>query len=584
MSTTRTISQGNDAEQLIARAESAPPIEAAELKLRAAEMLMRQQQTEQAVALLDSIDTRNLPPSLAFDITRLRVNQALEADDASRALSLLDTRALPSLSQPQQTELGELRAEAYSQQSQPLSAALELIAIANFPQSPEQKQAMHDRIWSLLQQAPSTELQQAARARDNGYYEQGWLELALASRDTRNLTESNDALSQWRTLWEDHPAFALPPMDLATPQIAPLHAGRIGLLLPLSGPLAEPARAISEGFYSAMMTSQQPNSAPDVVTIDSTRISTPAQLASLAQQQRLELIIGPLSRDYVMQLSQIQNFPLPILALNKATPGSALYQLELSSDQEARLVAERAWQDGHRRVALIVPDADWGKHLASSLTDSFTSLGGQVVETLAYQSGQDFSSQISQLLLTDRSAARAREVRRIIGQSIDFNERPRDDIDAILLTALPQDARQIKPMLAFHFAGDIPVYATSHIYEGTPDPMRDVDLNGIQFLDLPWVLNPPSEAHLALNQTRQDTDSRFGRLYALGIDAYRVFPYLYSLSQSPGAYIEGETGQLSLDNQRQVKRALPWAVFSDGVPRVQPAKTLESTQQNLPMN
>lgn len=580
ISTSRTTPQGSEVEQMLDRAESAPPIEAADLRLRAAQSLIRQGETERALSLLEGIDTTNLPPRLAFDIARLRADEALKDNDSGRALRLLDTRALPSLSEPQQSELGEMRAEAFSLQNQPLNAARELIAIAMFQQTTDQKQALHDQIWDLLKQTPTTALRQAITNPNNDFYEQGWFELAAAALETGDITQGSDAMTEWQTLWQNHPAYELPPTGLTAKRVAIMDVRRIGLLLPLSGPLAEPARAISEGFYSAMMTSATAMSPPEIISIDSTRVSTPAQLAALAQQQQLDLIVGPLAQDYVAQLSSINNFPVPVLALNKAPQNSSLYQLDLSSEQEAQLVAQKAWQDGHRRAALIVPAAEWGQHLASSFAQAFSALGGQVTARLNYTGSDELSSQISQLLLTNQSQARAQQIRRTIGQSIDFDESPRSDIDAIVLTALPQDARQIKPMLAFHFAGDIPLYATSHIYEGNPDPTRDVDLNGINFLDLPWVLEQPSDAHRALSQTRNDTENRFGRLYALGIDAYKLYPYLTGLSQNPAAFIDGETGQLRLDSQGRALRTLPWAQFNDGVPVLKQTPSLPT--QSLP--
>ncbi|TCK03012.1 penicillin-binding protein activator [Marinobacterium mangrovicola] len=582
ISTSRTSSQGGEIEQILARADSAPPIEAAQLRLQAAQSLMRQGETKRALSLLEGIDTKNLPPSLAFDIARLRADEALRDNDSDRALRVLDTRALPSLSQPQQSTLGSMRAEAFSLQNQPIDAARELIAIAQLQQTSEQTQATHDQIWSLLKQTPISTLRQAATDPHNDFYEQGWFELALAATQTGDITQGSSAMTEWQTLWQNHPAYTLPPQGLQSKRVEIMDVSRIGLLLPLSGQLAEPARAISEGFYSAMMTSNSGMAQPEIISIDSTRVSTPAQLASLAQQQQLDLIIGPLSQDYVAQLGSINNFPVPVLALNRGPQNSSLYQLDLSSEQEAQLVAQKAWQDGHRRAALIIPAAEWGQHLASSFEQAFNALGGQVTARLDYTGSNELSSQISQLLLTNQSQARAQQVRRTIGQSVDFNETPRSDIDAIVMTALPQDARQIKPMLAFHFAGDIPVYATSHIYEGTPDSTRDVDLNGINFLDLPWVLEPASEAHRALQQTRNDTENRFGRLYALGIDAYKLYPYLTGLSQNPSAFVEGETGLLRLDNQGRVKRTLPWARFNDGVPVLQTPSLPEQPQQTIP--
>lgn len=556
------------AERLLQEAANKPPIEAARLRLRAAELLQTEGRSDEANAILDAIDTRLLPPALAFDIARLRASRALERSDSDRALRYLDRAQLPAMLPPtQQAQLNELRAQAYNEQAQPIAAARELIASTTLLVEGQERQQLHDQIWATLTTVTDEQLTQALSA-NNSYYEQGWFELAQAVRAPTNLLAAGGDLTEWRTLWGNHPAYTQPPSQLAAPDRGEtLTARRIGLLLPLSGPLAEPARAISEGFYAALYSGIGHAQQPEVISIDSQSINTPDQLFSLATQQQLDLIVGPLSRDYVERLSRIANPPLPVLALNQAAiDNPSLYQLDLASEQEAALVAQRAWADGHRRVALITPDAEWGQRLAELFGQYFMAQGGEVVTHLAYRMDEDLSGQIAGLLLTDQSQARAREVRRIIGQSVEYEERPRDDIDAILMTALPQDARQIKPMLAFHFAGDLPVYATSHLYEGTPDPVRDVDLNGIRFLDLPWVLKPASATHQALATTRGDVNSRFGRLYALGIDAYSLYPYLSQLAATPGAFIEGETGTLMLNPQGRIVRELPWARFENGVP------------------
>lgn len=569
-STTQTA--GSQVDQLLAAADASPAIRAAELRLQAARILFRDGKEAQARAVLDRIDTRVLPPSLAFDVAHLQATQALEKKESTRALGYLDRAILPpSLPSTQQAELGELRAQAYAQQSQPIAAARELIAGSQLQTDPVLRQQIHNRIWQLLQQSSSEEIDRATNTHGNNYYEQGWFELASTVRKGMDVTDGAGALAQWRTLWESHPAYTQPPESLARKALPPLDVRRIGLLLPLSGDLAEPARAISEGFFAALITGGTHNQRPEVVSIDSTVVNTPGQLATVITAQRLDLVIGPLSRDYVTQLGQAGPLQAPILALNQSnTTNQGLFHLDLASEQEAILVAQRAWQEGHRRVAIVVPEATWGQRLATAFSQAFNSLGGTVVTQLGYRADGELSGQIGHLLLTDRSKARAQEVRRVTGERFEYDERPRDDIDAILMTALPQDARQIKPMLAFHFAGDLPVYATSHLYEGAPDAVRDVDLNGIRFLDLPWALQPATAAHQALRSSRSDVDTRFGRLYALGIDAFNLYPFLPVLGNNPSAYIEGETGRLTMTARQRVDRALPWALFSNGTPELLP--------------
>ena len=51
-------------------------------------------------------------------------------------------------------------------------------------------------------------------------------------------------------------------------------------------------------------------------------------------------------------------------------------------------------------------------------------------------------------------------------------------LDFLFLVADPNEGRQIKPALNFHFARDPPVFATSYIYDGTLATAPDQDLDG----------------------------------------------------------------------------------------------------------
>jgi len=73
-----------------------------------------------------------------------------------------------------------------------------------------------------------------------------------------------------------------------------------------------------------------------------------------------ELIIGPLGREQVSQLSALEQLPVPTLAVNyseDSEPAGNLYQFGLSAEDEARQVAQRAWVEGHRTAMILTTDA-----------------------------------------------------------------------------------------------------------------------------------------------------------------------------------------------------------------------------------
>lgn len=555
-------------EQLLQQASRLPATAAAELRLQATRLSLQLGDRARARAILAGLEPAQLPPMLAYQVAQLQA-QLLTDEDPTALLANLERSRFAHLPADQLAELGQWRAEAWLQLNDPLAAVRELIVSSLLTLDPDRQQQYHDRIWSWLQQIPPEQLQQAAQA-DNDYQEQGWFELALMLQASPDLAARQQALERWTLLWESHPAMILPPAGLLglEPGGDQLNARRIGVILPLSGELAEPAGAIRKGMEAQveiLRRAGQP--APELVMLDSTGITDASLLLAQAHQQGVELLIGPLDQQLIRQLAQMPERALPVLALNPAEPGPAQpWQLELSSEHEARMVARRALADGHQRLLLITPAAEWGDRIASVMEQTLTEAGARVVGHLRYQAADNYDDQVAGLLLTGQSVAREQRLRALLRQPLEFQERRRQDADAILLTALPEAARLIKPMLDYHFAADLPVYATSHLYVGYPDATRDVDLNGITFCDLPWLLQPPSEAHRLLSSSGEDTLSRFGRLYALGVDAIRVYPWLPQLEQRPGSYLQGETGRLSMDASRRLQRELSCTRFSDGEP------------------
>lgn len=554
---------------LLSQARDAAPIRSAELRLQAAQLLTQRGERERAEQILAEIDTSILPPSLAFEIAKLRAGEAMHQNQADAALRYLDRRRFTALPPTQQAELNELRADAWLARNDQLAASRELIMSSLLVQDDQERQRYHDQIWQLLQSISDADLRRALQA-DNSYHEQGWLELAEMMRASGDLPSREAALERWRQLWLAHPALTLPPTGLMGLQQGGemIQAHKIAVALPMSGDLARPANAILDGIRAAQTIKQRQGQTPaQIALIDSSRYQTAEEILQAARLQGADMIIGPLNQSLVAQLSSLPERELPVLALNPAPAGpSTPWQLELSSEHEARMVARRALADGHRNLLLITPAADWGDRIQAVMREELNAGGGRVVGTLRYQPGNNYDAQIAGLLLTDQSRQREKQLRELLRHKLEFQERRRQDADAILMTALPDAARLIKPMLDYHFAADLPVYATSHLYPGYPDATRDTDLNNILFCDLPWILEPPSEAQRLLMSQGKETRSRFGRLYALGVDAINLYPWLDQLQRAPGAFIKGETGQLSLDANRRVQRTLSCTRFINGIP------------------
>jgi outer membrane PBP1 activator LpoA protein len=246
-----------------------------------------------------------------------------------------------------------------------------------------------------------------------------------------------------------------------------------------------------------------------------------------------------------------------------AGPGAALVQMSLSPEDEAGRLAELAFGRGARRAAIIRPATAWGSKVEKALRLRWEALGGTFASDIAYGDREDHSSNVKAALGIPASEERARRVRDMLATNIEFTARRRQDIDAVfLLAANSVEARSLKPLLAFHYAGAIPVYSTSSIYTGLHDP-RDRDLDGINLVEMPWLLGANPELRVAI--TAGDTGSDvYTRLNALGADAFllqRDFPVLQA---GPDALLRGNTGLLLMDSQQRIVRDLFPAAFDGG--------------------
>ena len=113
------------------------------------------------------------------------------------------------------------------------------------------------------------------------------------------------------------------------------------------------------------------------------------------------------------------------------------------------------------------------------------------------------------------------------------------------------------------------IYSTSHIFTGIVDAAKDIDLNDVVFVDMPWILNTERQLSIiqdALNRNWSQEKSQYRRLYALGIDAYNLIPDINRLNLEENSFFLGETGRLIIGPTNIVERNLRKAKFLEGKP------------------
>ena len=265
---------------------------------------------------------------------------------------------------------------------------------------------------------------------------------------------------------------------------------------------------------------------------------------------------------------------MPTLTLNYADDAARgvenLYQFGLSPEDEAEQVADYALVDGRYHALTLTPDTRLGERLRQAFSRRFEALGGRVVGGADYAARKnDYSVPIKRMLNLTSSYRRHDILQTVLGRKVEFIPRRRQDVDMIFIVGNPRQARLIKPQLKFHHAKDLPVYATSSVSSGTPDPDADRDLNGLLFVDTPWSLqNESNSDYQQVAKRWPKSVKRYGRFFALGIDAYRMIPSLRRLLINPGEKIPMNTGVITVDRNGRIHRELLLATFEKGLARV----------------
>lgn len=545
-------------QQLLKEAEASEPAKAASLRLSAADQSMQQGNQAQAREILSQIDLTLLMPAQKMFAKTLEAELALAAGDPKSALQALQHPAFDRLAElpvDQQLRTQLARAQAFEANNQPLDAARERTFIAPLL-SGEPAEANHEAIWSLVSNLPTDQLQPNADTDLTG-----WISLAAAVKQAGTLNQQQRAIDAWLQQNPNHPAARRLPTPLKNlRELADKPLSHVALLLPMDGPLASVARALRDGFLAAHLAEQQDLK---IELFDSTRMSSLDEFYRQAAAAGVELVIGPLEKDMVRQLADREQLPITTLALNYSDANQKvppqLFQFGLAAEDEAREAARRAWADGHHRAVALTPRGDWGNRVFEAFRQEWQALGGTVVAAEPLAEPIELANQIADLLQI-----------RSNGTGDEAQPSRRQDIDFLFLAATPQQAQQVKPTLIFQYAGDLPVYATSHLHAATDNRTQYLDLEGIRFTETPWLLDSQLPLRQEIERKWPQARGSLGRLYAMGADAYQLAPRLNQLLALPDTRLDGLSGTLSLTPQQRIERQLPWAEFRDGEVRPLP--------------
>ncbi len=329
---------------------------------------------------------------------------------------------------------------------------------------------------------------------------------------------------------------------------APPTQAEIAVILPLQSPsFGKHADSVRLGILAAagLMHESGPKVTVYATTEDADQILNAYQRAV---SRGAIAVIGPLTRNGVTALALSGIVSVPTLALN-VPDGDILmprnlYAFGLQIESETRQLAQFAFGQGGRRVFVVAGETALDGRIAQAFIGEWRKLKGEVAGRFSY---------------TTEAAALAKLREQL----------PASKADAIFLTTGAARVRFIRSYLG----GSLPIYATSLVFASNSDMLANFDLEGVRFLDMPWLLQPDHPAVMSYSKPDvQSTVLDQARFYAIGIDAYRIVQELLRPFE-PLISLDGVSGTITPTDTQQFIRSLVPAQFSQGS-----AKPLDAPQ------
>lgn len=605
----------------------------ADWQLLAVRALVREGKAPQAYNQLNAMTQQlSAEQQLEQKLTTAEVQLALK--DFAPAATTLSTIDPTSLTNDQKARYYQAQIDA-SQGRTSLGVIRAYIAQEPLLQG-QPHQDNIDRTWMSLTQLSAQDASSIVINADENTL-QGWLDLLSVWQSNKQDPDLLKAgIKDWQRRYPVNPAAKNLPVQLnnvLTFQQA--STGKIALFLPMSGPAQVYGNAIQQGFNAAM-TGQVSQPAPQNASVDqnaqaqtatdpdaavstsapdaSASTATPAEqpqtsapatapvassnaqvkiydtngqplsaLLTQAQQDGATLVVGPLLKDQVNELSSDQT-PLNVLALNqpeteKNAPNICYFAL--SPEDEAQDAARHMWSQQKRMPLLLVPRGNFGDRIAQAFANEWQKLGGQTVLKQGLGSAGELRSSIGSgirltgtpVMASDADApAQAQGV--TIG-GITIPAPPTDAqivqgssggaVDSVYVVATQNELTLIKPMLDMSGSGRSrpSVYASSRSYQAGAGPDYRLEMEGVQFSDIP-LLAGSNPALMQQATAKFGNDYSLVRLYAMGIDAWSLANHFSQMRTLPGFEVSGSTGDLSANPNCVIHRKLPWLQYRQG--------------------
>ncbi|MCK3657530.1 penicillin-binding protein [Pasteurellaceae bacterium Pebbles2] len=504
-------------------------------KLLAARVLVTENKVAQAEALLAELT--ELTPEQLLDKSLIDAQISAVKSQNDKAGMQLSTINLNLLSPSQKARYYDVAARVAENKNQLIDAVKARIQIDSLLTDVQKKQENIDRTWALLRKTNKTTVNTLSV--DGDVALGGWLALIKAYNDNLNQpAQLSQALQNWKNAYPTHSATYLFPTELkGLLNFQQTQVNKVALLLPLSGDAQLIGNTVKSGFDSAR---GENNSDIQVDVIDTMSNDIPSAIEQ-AKQAGARAIVGPLLKNNV---DVVLNNPasvqgLNVLALNSTANARAVAQLcyyGLAPEDEAESAADKMWNDHIRAPLVIVPQTDLGQRTANAFNVRWQQLSGTDANIRFYNQAQDIA------LTLEEGASKTAQ--------------------AMYIVALSEQLAEIKSVID-NVNPNLKLYASSRVNSSNNTPEYVLQMNGLQFSDIPFFKETDSAQYKKI-EAQTNGDYSLMRLYAMGADAWLLINNFNELRQVPGYSISGLTGKLSAGPNCNVERDMTWFQYQDG--------------------
>lgn len=302
------------------------------------------------------------------------------------------------------------------------------------------------------------------------------------------------------------------------------------------------------------------------------------QVLAQVQQDGASIVVGPLLKNNVEALMK-SNATLNVLALNQPEQvqnRANICYFALSPEDEARDAARHIHEQGKQAPLLLIPRSTLGDRVANAFAQEWQTLGGGVVLQQKFGSAAELRAGVNggagiALNGSPVSASLPQQQSVTIG-GLTIPAPPTDaqisgggKVDSAYIVATPEEIAFIKPMIAMRNGSQsgATLYASSRSAQGTAGPDFRLEMEGLQYSEIPMLAGSnPQLMQQALGAVRNDYS--LARLYAMGVDAWALANHFTQMRQVPGFELNGNTGDLTADQDCVINRKLSWLKYQQG--------------------